>query len=258
MLDLVFERKIALTHNVTPLLSVVVGLLLVFRNGSAYSRWDDGRKQWAKMVRSPAYVLTAAPSILHSRTSGRTGIIQLDTHMEQMSISRSLTRTIWIHVAAGSPSHGLNGGHRLPAENGPNLFVKAQNDQHDKVSAARLVVAFLVATKHHIRREYGVNWPGEWERRPGQSALSCHESLTGIQNRPWPHPGKQGVRTAASPSPNSMDALDSFDLLKLFLSNQTPNLERLAAATGSGWGAAGGTSLYLSPQRHESVSEPRR
>ncbi|KAG0665441.1 hypothetical protein C6P46_006888 [Rhodotorula mucilaginosa] len=184
VLDLVFERKIALTHNVTPLLSVVVGLLLVFRNGSAYSRWDDGRKQWAKMVRSPAYVLTAAPSILHSRTSGRTGIIQLDTHMEQMSISRSLTRTIWIHVAAGSPSHGLNGGHRLPAENGPNLFVKAQNDQHDKVSAARLVVAFLVATKHHIRREYGVNWP---------------------------------------------------DLGHIL----TPNLERLAAATGSGWGAAG-------------------
>ncbi|GAA5968954.1 hypothetical protein JCM8115_002163 [Rhodotorula mucilaginosa] len=150
VLDLVFERKIALTHNVTPLLSVVVGLLLVFRNGSAYSRWDDGRKQWAKM----------------------------------MSISRSLTRTIWIHVAAGSPSHGLNGGHRLPAENGPNLFVKAQNDQHDKVSAARLVVAFLVATKHHIRREYGVNWP---------------------------------------------------DLGHIL----TPNLERLAAATGSGWGAAG-------------------
>ncbi|KWU44618.1 UPF0187-domain-containing protein [Rhodotorula sp. JG-1b] len=146
VLDLVFERKIALTNNATPLLSVVVGLLLVFRNGSAYSRWDEGRKQWAKM----------------------------------MSISRSLVRTIWINVGAGSPVRGPNGSHSLLAESRPGLPVKAQND---KVSAARLVVAFLVATKRHIRREYGVNWP---------------------------------------------------DLDHIL----TPNFKRVAAVTGSGWGAA--------------------
>ncbi|GAA5878090.1 hypothetical protein JCM3774_006480 [Rhodotorula dairenensis] len=122
ILDLVYDRKIALTNNVTPLLSVVVGLLLVFRNGSAYTRWDDGRKQWAKM----------------------------------MSTSRSLVRAIWINVGAASPVRGPGGPLSLPSETPPAPTVKAQSD---KVSAARLVVAFLVATKHHIRREYGVKWP---------------------------------------------------------------------------------------------------
>lgn len=164
VLDLVFERKIALTHNVTPLLSVVVGLLLVFRNGSAYSRWDDGRKQWANMVcsRLPFELGNVDILLAHSRAENDSNL-----HTEQMSISRSLTRTIWVHAGAGSPTHGLNRAHRLPAENGPNLSVKAQ---YDEVSAARLVVAFLVATKHHIRREYGVNWPGEWERVQSISA----------------------------------------------------------------------------------------
>ncbi|GAA5979649.1 hypothetical protein JCM10908_002999 [Rhodotorula pacifica] len=123
VLDLVYGRRIALTNNVTPLLSVVVGLLLVFRNGSAYNRWDEGRKQWAKM----------------------------------MSISRSLTRTIWINIGAASPVRGPGGPLNLPTESAPRgISVKAQND---KVSAVRLVVAFLVSAKHHIRREYGVNWP---------------------------------------------------------------------------------------------------
>lgn len=33
----------------TPLLSVVVGLMLVFRNGTAYQRWDEGRKAFSSL-----------------------------------------------------------------------------------------------------------------------------------------------------------------------------------------------------------------
>ncbi|POY76045.1 hypothetical protein BMF94_0768 [Rhodotorula taiwanensis] len=121
VLDLIYARKITLTNNVTPLLSVVVGLLLVFRNNSAYSRWDEGRKQWAKM----------------------------------MSVSRSLTRTIWVNIGLASPTRGPGGPLNLPTEQAPTL---SSDTQEGKAQAVRLVVAFLVATKHHIRREYGIKY----------------------------------------------------------------------------------------------------
>lgn len=121
-----------------------------------------------------------AASTLHSRTYGPTRITPT-RNAEQMSISRSLVRTIWINVGAGSPVRGPNGSHSLLAESRPGLPVKAQND---KVSAARLVVAFLVATKRHIRREYGVNWPGEWERRRPATCFSRLDRLTGVKKRP--------------------------------------------------------------------------
>ncbi|BGP53457.1 hypothetical protein JCM8202v2_001016 [Rhodotorula sphaerocarpa] len=122
IVDLVYGRKIILTNNVTPLLSVVVGLLLVFRNGSAYNRWDDGRKEWARMI----------------------------------ATSRTLARTAWIHIGAANPVQGPGRPRNLATELLPPLSAKARDD---KRKAVRLVVAFLIATKHHVRREYGVKWP---------------------------------------------------------------------------------------------------
>lgn len=36
-------KRVVLTNSVVPLLSVVVGLILVFRNGSSYDRFWEGR-----------------------------------------------------------------------------------------------------------------------------------------------------------------------------------------------------------------------
>ncbi|CCM03913.1 uncharacterized protein FIBRA_06064 [Fibroporia radiculosa] len=55
---------LSLTNQVVPLLSVVVGLILVFRNGTSYDRYYEGRKDFGTMV----------------------------SHI------RSLTRLIWINV----------------------------------------------------------------------------------------------------------------------------------------------------------------
>ncbi|TNY17131.1 Bestrophin, RFP-TM, chloride channel-domain-containing protein [Rhodotorula diobovata] len=121
--DLHYGRALSLTNNVTPLLSVVVGLLLVFRNGSAYTRWDDGRKTLATM----------------------TGLV------------RSLARTVWINVGAPSPSRGRlasDGTLRPQQDEG-----MSPDDHEDKVKVLRLLVAFVVAVKHHVRGEYGMDWP---------------------------------------------------------------------------------------------------
>ncbi|BGP45556.1 hypothetical protein JCM10450v2_001375 [Rhodotorula kratochvilovae] len=127
--DLQYGHNLGLTNNVTPLLSVVVGLLLVFRNGSAYNRWDDGRKTFAKMATDAC-----------KRT--------------QDSIVRSLSRTVWINVGAPSPSRGRDG--LLKPHQDEALPPK---DHEDKVKVLRMMVAFVVATKHHVRGEYGMEWP---------------------------------------------------------------------------------------------------
>ncbi|GAA6042816.1 hypothetical protein JCM8097_004442 [Rhodosporidiobolus ruineniae] len=126
VLDLVYDRSLGLTNNVTPMLSVVVGLLLVFRNGSAYARWDDGRKTFAKML----------------------------------ATTRNLSRTVWINVGAPPPAKGRlasDGFLKPPAEGSEDALGK--KDKEDKVKALRLMVAFVVATKHHVRGEYGLDWP---------------------------------------------------------------------------------------------------
>ena len=45
--DLVWEQKWTTSYSITSSLSVVVGLLLVFRNSTSYDRWYEGRKLWA-------------------------------------------------------------------------------------------------------------------------------------------------------------------------------------------------------------------
>ncbi|TKY88072.1 hypothetical protein EX895_003168 [Sporisorium graminicola] len=44
--DLVWEQQWTTSFSITSSLSVVVGLLLVFRNSTSYDRWYEGRKLW--------------------------------------------------------------------------------------------------------------------------------------------------------------------------------------------------------------------
>jgi putative membrane protein len=138
------------------MLSVVVGLLLVFRNGSAYARcvasfpwfrlsrvlmarsrrWDDGRRTFAKMVRSsPSHSFSSPPYPFYS----------------QLSTTRSLSRTVWINIGAPTPVKGrlASDGVLKPDRNDEKGL--SREDQDQKVKALRLMVAFVVATKHHVR-----------------------------------------------------------------------------------------------------------
>ncbi|CBQ70212.1 conserved hypothetical protein [Sporisorium reilianum SRZ2] len=44
--DLVWQQRWTTSFSITSSLSVVVGLLLVFRNSTSYDRWYEGRKLW--------------------------------------------------------------------------------------------------------------------------------------------------------------------------------------------------------------------
>ncbi|WWC88528.1 uncharacterized protein L201_003439 [Kwoniella dendrophila CBS 6074] len=105
-------REVGLTNNVVPLLSVVVGLLLVFRNSTAYERYAEGRKDFTALI----------------------------------SIGRNLSRNIWVSVNLPP----------TPTDGSKPIITKRQLTA-EKRKIIRLVVAFVVATKHHLRAEGGVH-----------------------------------------------------------------------------------------------------
>ncbi|TYJ56403.1 hypothetical protein B9479_002806 [Cryptococcus floricola] len=105
-------KEVGLTNNVVPLLSVVVGLLLVFRNSSAYERYAEGRKDFTALI----------------------------------SVARNLSRNIWVSVTL--PPTPTDGSEPLTTREQLTL---------EKMKVIRLVVAFVVATKHHLRAEGGVH-----------------------------------------------------------------------------------------------------
>ncbi|ORY25958.1 Bestrophin, RFP-TM, chloride channel-domain-containing protein, partial [Naematelia encephala] len=115
-------KDVGLTNNVgtstclhilkraVPLLSVVVGLLLVFRNSSAYERYAEGRKDFTSLI----------------------------------SNARNLSRLIWVVVCLP------------PTDTTSHPITRAQLTE-EKKRLIRLIVAFVVATKHHLRAEGGVH-----------------------------------------------------------------------------------------------------
>ncbi|ODO05140.1 hypothetical protein L198_01828 [Cryptococcus wingfieldii CBS 7118] len=105
-------KEVGLTNNVVPLLSVVVGLLLVFRNSSAYERYAEGRKDFTALI----------------------------------SVARNLSRNIWVAVTLPP----------TPTDGSEPLMTREQLTL-EKMKVIRLVVAFVVATKHHLRAEGGVH-----------------------------------------------------------------------------------------------------
>lgn len=114
-----YGRELGLSNNVTPLLSVVVGLLLVFRQTSSFSRWEDGRKAFTAMTAN----------------------------------IRSLVR--YLYINAGSAPHDED---RKGPTGEPSPYRHArwsERDDKEKKALIRLFAAFPVAVTHHLRHEFG-------------------------------------------------------------------------------------------------------
>ncbi|KAF7304691.1 hypothetical protein MKEN_01183200 [Mycena kentingensis (nom. inval.)] len=113
-------HTIALTNTIVPMLSVVVGLILVFRNGTSYDRFWEGRKSFGSLCSSV----------------------------------RNLSRAIWVNVALPptdeQPAH-IKG-------KTPMTEVTPQQLYRRKKETLHLSLAFVYATKHYLRGEDGIHW----------------------------------------------------------------------------------------------------
>ncbi|KDN48444.1 UPF0187-domain-containing protein [Tilletiaria anomala UBC 951] len=117
------------SNSIIAPLSVVVGLLIVFRNSTSYDRW------WAG--------------------SGELNAAMADT--------RSLSRFIWVNVdvEAGEKMKKLKqDAEKSGIDAGATHAVEKlrQERMARKRRVIRLLVCYLYATKHHLRQEYGVEF----------------------------------------------------------------------------------------------------
>ncbi|TDL27602.1 UPF0187-domain-containing protein [Rickenella mellea] len=112
-------KNVTLSNTVTPLLAVVVGLILVFRNGTSYDRYYEGRKDFGAMTAN----------------------------------IRNLVRLIWINVAVPAPGDPASSRGKTPGS-GLNPHQLRQK----KINAVKLCVSFAFAVKHHLRDEPGLDY----------------------------------------------------------------------------------------------------
>ncbi|KDQ33548.1 hypothetical protein PLEOSDRAFT_1110627 [Pleurotus ostreatus PC15] len=113
-------KAVVLTNSIVPLLSVVVGLILVFRNTTSYDRYWEGRKCFSQMT----------------------------------SNVRNLTRFIWVNVGippAGDQPNGIKG--KTPVSS-----VTPSQLHRRKIEALHLCLSFAFAAKHYLRGEDGIHW----------------------------------------------------------------------------------------------------
>ncbi|KAJ7109181.1 Bestrophin, RFP-TM, chloride channel-domain-containing protein [Mycena epipterygia] len=107
-----------LTNSIVPLLSVVVGLILVFR--TSYDRYWEGRKCFGSMT----------------------------------SNVRNLARLVWIQVAL--PPTDEQPGHAKGKT--PVTDTTEEQLRRRKVEVLRLGLSFVFSVKHYLRGEDGMHW----------------------------------------------------------------------------------------------------
>ncbi|KAJ7738477.1 Bestrophin, RFP-TM, chloride channel-domain-containing protein [Mycena maculata] len=112
--------SLSLTNSIVPLLSVVVGLILVFRNGTSYDRYWEGRKCFGNMT----------------------------------SNVRNLSRLVWIQVAL--PPTDEQPAHTKGKT--PVTDLTEQQLRRKKIEVLRLSLSFVFAVKHYLRGEDGMHW----------------------------------------------------------------------------------------------------
>ncbi|KAG6813614.1 hypothetical protein H0H92_009231 [Tricholoma furcatifolium] len=106
------------TNSIVPLLSVVVGLLLVFR--TSYDRYWEGRKSFATLT----------------------------THI------RNLSRQVWVSVVLPpTDEQPANSKGKTPVTD-----VTPAQLRRRKIEALKLALSFAYATKHYLRGEDGTKW----------------------------------------------------------------------------------------------------
>ncbi|KAG0332887.1 hypothetical protein BG000_009654 [Podila horticola] len=116
---------------IASVLSIIVGLILAFRTNTAYDRFWEGRKLWAS----------------------------LDVQM------RNFSRMIWVgmketpHTQAAAPAASstpvLSAGHHLFGRSPSPIH---HDDDHEKIVVIKLLLAYAVSVKHHLRQEFGTRY----------------------------------------------------------------------------------------------------
>lgn len=144
--DYYFDRKWKTSSAIVGPLSVVVGLLLVFRNSTSYDRWYEARKLWASTTsdcRSLARYLWANVDVRGVTCDERTSSLDSSRHAPS------------VYGTARTHRVGTNGKSRSEDAAEETVIARALSKKQKSI---RLLILFLYSLAHELRGEPGVDW----------------------------------------------------------------------------------------------------
>ncbi|KAK3845476.1 MAG: Bestrophin, RFP-TM, chloride channel-domain-containing protein [Linnemannia gamsii] len=148
---------------IVPALSVVVGLILAFRTNTAYDRFWEGRKLWSSLdvqMRNFSRMIWVGMKetnhTVHAAGGGST---------VSLTAAAPTPGTPAPAPGAAAPSNGLhlfgrNSGKAI-SPNGKTTATLTEfhhADDYEKVLVIKLLLAYAVSIKHHLRQEFGVRY----------------------------------------------------------------------------------------------------
>ncbi|KAG0297412.1 hypothetical protein BGZ96_006592 [Linnemannia gamsii] len=161
------DRDLYFPNMIVPALSVVVGLILAFRTNTAYDRFWEGRKQWASLdvqMRNFSRMIWVGMKETNHSVHAAGSAVSLTAAPAAPGAPAGAPA-----AAGAAPSNGLHlfgrnsGKSTSPTPSAkapvPNTLTEFHHaDDYEKVLVIKLLLAFAVSTKHHLRQEFGVRY----------------------------------------------------------------------------------------------------
>ncbi|KAF9952441.1 hypothetical protein BGZ72_006279 [Mortierella alpina] len=143
---------------IVPALSVVVGLILAFRTNTAYDRFWEGRKLWSSLdvqMRNFSRMIWVGMKEQHHGPNGAASA-------SSTSLTAAVpppTSNLGAHLFGRSPSKGSSSSRDASKVNSnATLSEFHHTDDHEKILVVKLLLAYAVSVKHHLRQEFGVRY----------------------------------------------------------------------------------------------------
>ncbi|KAF9929729.1 hypothetical protein FBU30_001245 [Linnemannia zychae] len=169
----VLGKSLNVASVIVPALSVVVGLILAFRTNTAYDRFWEGRKLWANLdvqirnfsrmiwvgVKDATHSDTSSAS---SSSSGSQNMRRHILHPHSLFGKNNSSHKLSVIKGSGAVESRVQNvsSSTLIDIDSPPLPQESEHyeDNYEKMVAIRLLLAYAVAVKHHLRQEFGVRY----------------------------------------------------------------------------------------------------
>ncbi|KAG0275838.1 hypothetical protein BGZ95_008327 [Linnemannia exigua] len=177
----IIGRSLNVASVIVPALSVVVGLILAFRTNTAYDRFWEGRKLWASLdvqIRNFSRMIwVGVKDTPHehasttangdggsgSGSSPRRNILHAHKLFGQSdsSLKMKAAKTSNGGEVVQSRVQNVSSSTLIDIDSPPLAQAHPEDhheDDYEKVVVIRLLLAFAVSVKHHLRQEFGTRY----------------------------------------------------------------------------------------------------
>ncbi|KAI1318452.1 hypothetical protein EDD11_006536 [Mortierella claussenii] len=164
-LVLFIEKSKILDHTLN-VPNMIVGLILAFRTNTAYDRFWEGRKLWASLdvqIRNFSRMIwVGMKETHHTNAAGGSSGSPIRVHGHHLfgrsnsssSNKLKVTKINNSDIISSSRADNVSNATLIDVdENGQHL-----DDDYEKILVIRLLLAFAVSVKHHLRQEFGVRY----------------------------------------------------------------------------------------------------